>query len=181
MKNSLRIDRTLALALVAVASLMISGCATCKPGRPGPIGQYDIQVNLDQSLKSSSVLVDLVGVNAASLPRWEAYSMSKYWREDDPMRKDADKKPLNFVSGQTVAQALAGADAQWAKWRAKGVTHVLVLADLPGAHVDKPGNQDARRQILALDQCAWPDNAKALAVMVQKSGIDVLTPPRAAK
>jgi NAD(P)-dependent dehydrogenase (short-subunit alcohol dehydrogenase family) len=72
-------------------------------------------------------------------------------------------------------------DAQWDKWKAKGVTHVLVLADLPGAQVSKPGSQDARRLILPLDECTWAAGTKALKVQVQRSGMVVLTPMRPTK
>ena len=170
-----------ALAGFIALLTVLTGCGTCKPGKPGPIGKYAIEVGLDESLKTSSVIVDLVGVNPSSLPRWESYDMAKYWKEGDPMRRDADKKTLNFVSGQNLNQTLALTDAQWAKWKAQGVTHVLVLADLPGTHASQPGNRDARRQILSLDQCAWPNKTSTLKVLVQRSGTMVLTPARAAR
>jgi hypothetical protein len=162
-----------------VLATVLAGCATCKPGKPGPIGKYTIEVSLDESLRTSSVIVDLVGVNPSSLPRWEAYDMGKYWKEGDPTRQDADKVVLNFVSGQALSQSMTLADAQWAQWQSKGVTHVLVLADLPGAQTARPGNQDARRQILSLDKCNWPDNTDKLKILVQRSGMVVVTPARA--
>ena len=166
---------------IVLAVTVVAGCATCKPGKSGPIGKYSIELALDESLKTSSVVVDLVGVNPSSLPRWEAYDMGKYWREGDPMRRDADKLVLDFVSGQELTKTLPANDAQWEKWKSKGVTHVLVLADLPGAQTARPGNQDARRQILSLDQCNWPDKTTGLKVLVQRSGIAVLTPVRVYK
>src|SRR4029079_18197302 len=77
---------------------VLAGCGTCKPGKPGPIGKYSIEVSLDESLKNSSVIVDPAGVNMSRQPRWEAYDMGKYWKEGDAMRRDADKVVLNFVS-----------------------------------------------------------------------------------
>jgi hypothetical protein len=162
-------------------AVSLSGCGSCKPGKPGPIGRYAIEVALDESLKSGSVIVDLVGVNPSTLPRWEAYDMGKYWGEGDPMRRDADKVVLNFVSGQSLTNSMASTDAHWDKWKATGVTHVLVLADLPGAQVSKPGGQDARRLILPLDECSWPAKTKTLKVLVQRSGMVVLTPMSAGK
>jgi hypothetical protein len=155
-----------------------TGCESCKPGKPGPIGKYGVDVALDESLKASSVIVDLVGVNGSNLPRWEGYDMSKYWKENDPMRRDADKVVLNFVSGQSLKQSIAITDPKWDQWKAKGVTHVLVLADLPGQQASKSGNQDARRQILPLDKCNWPSGTKSLSVLVQRSGIVAVTPSR---
>jgi hypothetical protein len=162
------------LALAAV----LDGCSSCKPGKPGPVGKYAIDVSLDESLKSSSVLVDLVGVNPSGLPRWEAYDMNKYWREGDLMRHDADKVVLNFVSGQTLTNSLSVTNAIWDRWKSQGVSYVLVLADISVRGESRPGNQDPRRQILSLGKCQWPSGTKALNVLVQRSGIKVLTPAR---
>lgn len=164
--------------LTALLAAMLAGCGTCKPGKPGPIGRYTIEVVLDESLKTRSVIVDLVGVNPSSLPRWEAYDMGKYWKEDDAMRRDADKVVLNFVSGQSLSNSLPMTSPQWDKWKNEGVTHVLVLADLPGTLVSLPGSQDARRLILPLDECSWPSNTKTLKVLAQRSGMVVQTPMR---
>jgi hypothetical protein len=164
-----------------MVAALLTGCGSCKPGKPGPIGRYTLDVALDESLKSMSVIVDLVGVNPSTLPRWEAYDMGKYWREGDAMRRDADKVVLNFISGQSLTNSLAATDAQWDKWKATGVTHIVVLADLPGVQASKPGSQDARRLIVPLDECSWPSKTKALKVLVQRSGMVVLTPMRPSK
>jgi len=173
----------LAFAVLAVgAGIFVSGCSSCKPGKPGPIVKYNIQVNLDQSLKDSSMIVDLVGVNPSSLPSWEAYSMTKYWQRGDAKRADAtDKFTIDFVSGKSLSNTLNSTNALWAKWLARGVTHVVVLANLPGApRADVPGNQDPRRQILPLESCYWAKGTNTINVLVQQSGIEILTPTRAA-
>ena len=167
-----------ATGFLVLLAVVFSGCTFCKAGKPGPFKAYTVEVALDDSLKTSSVIVDLVGVNKAGLARWEAYDMAKYWKEGDPMRNDARKTVLNFVSGQSLSQKLDATDPLWQEWKKQGVTHVLVLADLPGSHVSKPGNQDARRQILPVDKCSWPGGTKVLNVQVQRSGIVVLTPSR---
>jgi hypothetical protein len=180
MRNHPDIRRFLRLTAAALLCAFVSGCSSCKPGKPGPIGRYDIEVQLDDSLKQASVLVDLVGVNAVSLTRWENESMKKYWEDNSLVRKDAerDKKTFNFVSGKELKQTMEAKDPKWEQWKSKGVSYVLVLADLPGANVDKPGNQDARRLILPLDECHWPKKTSKLTVLVRRSGIDPLTPPR---
>ncbi len=164
---------------MVLLAAVLAGCGTCKPGKAGSTGRYSIEVSLDETLKTSSVIVDLVGVNPSGLPRWDAYDMGKYWREGDALRHDADKMVLNFVSGQAVSNSMAATDPLWDKWKSQGVTHVMVLADLPGSQIARPGNQDARRQILPLDKCTWPSRTKVLKVLVQRSGIVVLTPTRA--
>src|ERR1043166_1097915 len=168
------------LLLASCAAVFLSGCSTCKPGRPGKPIVYNIEVKLDPSLKGKSPVVDLVGVNPASLPRWEAYSMTSYWKDGDPLRKDSasDRVSFNFVSGESLAQTLSVTNSQWAAWKSKGVGYVLVLADVPGAHTDKPGDSDDRRLKLPLDQCHWASGTKTLTVQVQQSGIQVLTPTR---
>jgi hypothetical protein len=168
----------LGVALLCWAVVLLSGCAKCKPGKPGPVGKYDIEVNLDDSLKSSSVIVDLVGVNASGLPRWEKYDMTKYWKEGDAMRHDADKEVLNFVSGQKKSQTMEMSNPRWETWKNMGVTHVFVLADLPGSHSSQPGAEDARRQMIPLDRCSWPDKTKSIKLLVKRSGIVVQTASR---
>lgn len=173
------------MAIVAgVLTMFLAGCSMlspCKPGKPGKPKPYHITVNLDQSLQQGSVVVDLIAVNATTLPRWEGYSLNKYWKEGDPMRNDADKVSLSFVSGQALTNSLGKLDPKWNKWMAQGATHLVVLADLPGGRVDKPGTQDERRQIVTLDSCYWPKKTTNLVVLVQRSGIIVTTPPRPAK
>src|SRR5262245_38987386 len=126
MKNRL-VSRLVAGGMLITLMTVFAGCSSCKPGNPGTIRNYTIEVSLDESLKSSSVLVDLVGVNPSSLARWEGYDMGKYWREGDPMRHDADKVVLNFVSGQTLTNSLSSTNAIWNRWKSQGVRRVLVL------------------------------------------------------
>jgi len=188
MKNQL-IKLSVAGGFAVLLAALLSGCKTCKQGQPGKPIKYSIEVALDESLKDSSVIVDLVGVNSFDLPKWESYDMSRatgYWKPGDPrkpdvpgdpMRRDADKWTLNFVSGQELTQTMSITNALWGKW-ITSKTHVMVLADLPGAPPSRPGTQDARRQELPLGECFWPDKTKVLRVKVKRSGIEVLTQAR---
>ena len=88
---------------------------------------------------------------------------------------------MSFVSGKSLTNELGKLDAKWNKWLAQGASHLVVLADQPGARQDKPGTQDERRQIIALDPCHWPNRTTNLTIQVQRSGINVLTPPRPVK
>jgi hypothetical protein len=181
MKSSSLPGSLLLAGLVGAFFVVLTGCSSCKPGKPGKPKAYHVTLNLDESLKQGSVLVDLVAATPTSLPRWESYSMSKYWKDGDPMRADADKVTLSFVSGQSLTNELGRADAKWNKWLAQGATHLIVLADLPGARQDKGGNQDERRQIVALDPCHWPNKTTNLLIQIQRSGINVQTPLRPVK
>ena len=171
----------LASACLVAAAFTFAGCSSCKPGKQGPLGKYNVQIRLDDALKQGSVLVDVVGVNAGTLPRWETYSMSKYWQHSDPMRVSADKLVFDFSSGKDGVQILAATNAIWNSWKAKGVSHILLLADLPGGPADKPGVADARRQMLPLDKCYWPGGTKKLMVVVKQSGLEIESLPRAVK
>ena len=164
-----------ALGMGAMA-LAFSGCKSCGP-RP-----YNIQVDLDPSLRGKSVLVDVVGVNPPSVQRWDNYSMSSYWREGDPLRRDnaSDRVSFSFVSGDAASKTLSVTNAQWKAWLGKGVNNIFVLADLPGPHQDKPGDADDRRLKLPIDSCYW-SKTNTLNILVQQSGLKVLTPQAPAK
>ena len=99
--KKLLMTRRFALGLtMAAAAALISGCATCKPGSTPKLEYFPITVILDDSLKDSSMQVDLVGVNGASLPRLNGYSMTQYWKDGDATRKDADKVTFSFLDGK---------------------------------------------------------------------------------
>ena len=54
---------TLAPSTLKIASAGAPSAAACKPGKPGKAKAYHVTVNLDESLKQGSVLVDLVAVD----------------------------------------------------------------------------------------------------------------------
>ena len=170
----------LALILALAVAGAGTGCfQTCKPGKPGKPTKYNIQVNLDPALKDSSMEVHLVGVNAGNLQTYMNYSMTDYWKKKkDDLREGGDKRVLSFLDGTTLSQTLTNSDPIWTGWLKKGVTHVMVFSNLPGAPADKPGAQDPRRQVLNLSQCKWVKKTKTLTVDVKRSGIEIRTPIR---
>jgi len=181
MMTSSLTKRLATLALLVPCALWLTGCGSCKPGRPGPIGTYDIEVTLDPSLQQGAVVVDLVGVNVGSLPDWENYPMSQYWQDGNQRRRDADKHTLNFAMKKSAKELLPATDDKWKQWQTKNVTHVLVLADLPGSFNDAPGNADARRKVLPLDRCHWTAGTKKLALHVKPTLIEIQSPTRQTK
>lgn len=176
MKMILSLRWSLRAAAPFLLAALIAGCSSPKPAGQGPIGKYEVQLRLDDGLKQGSVLVDIVGVNAGSMPRWENYPMSKYWQHSDPMRAGAEKVTFDFSSGNATVQSLAVTNGIWTVWQQKGVSHLVLLADLPGGATDKPGVADPRRQILSLDTRLWPKKAKRLVVVVKQSGLEIETP-----
>jgi hypothetical protein len=167
------------LCVVALcAGIALSGCSSCGKGVAGPPQAYTLELDLDPGLAKDSVAADVVAITPGNLPRWQNYSMTKYWQSGDELRQDASKVTLFFGRGKEASQSITVSNAVWKDWLGRGVTHVAVVADLPGLFDDKPEPQDARRQILSLCKCAWPDHTTNLVVDIKRSGIEVRTVPR---
>jgi len=161
----------LAAALVA---LLLAGCATVP--KPSP---YNIQIKLDPALAGTSLQVDLIGANETSdLPKWQSYSVSEYWQPGNAFRRDARKVTIAFGRGQPTTHTLASTDKQWAEWLRTGALHLVVIADLPGTVSDQVGNADPRRLILPLDRAAWGSKVNTIEIVVQESGLRLMTPRR---
>ncbi len=164
----------------------LTGCDTCKPGKPPTIVYFPITVSLVPTLQDKDVYVDLVGVNEPNHSLLEAYSMTKYWdkkEKGDAMRANAIKKTFSFASGPNLTARLEPSDPIWSQWKAQSVSYVFVLVDLPGVHSDQPGSQDPRRRLLPLDKCYWIlptrelKDVKELKVNVTESGMQATAIP----
>lgn len=181
MKTQL-ISQPLFLALLVLAAAALAGCGSCKPGGPpGDPLAYNLTVAAGESLKGSSVIVDVVGVNPSELPRWQTKSLKDYFGKDDPLRADALKATHTFLPGQQAPFVLAKTNAIWKKWLGPGagVQDLIIIADLPGVYPEgKVGNQDPRRQRIPLCKCYWPSGTKDLKVEVQAGGVKIVTLPR---
>ena len=75
-------------------------------------------------------------------------------------------------------QSLAVDDPKWAEWLRTGALHLVLIADLPGPVSDQTGNADPRRLILPLDRAAWDRKLQKLQIVVQESGLRLMTPRR---
>lgn len=168
----------IALAMTG-ASFLFEGCSSCKPGEPGKPQAYNLNVNLGDTLKDSSVVVDVIAANQYDLERLKTYSVNKYWSPGDSMRIDIPKTSFSFVSGAQLKQTLPATNSLWAKWKDSGVQYLVVMADLPGVFEEgKTGSQDPRRQLLPICECYWPSKTEDLTIEVQASGVRVITAPR---
>jgi hypothetical protein len=157
---------------VTLGGLVLTTTSCTKPPVPT---RYKVEVVLDPSLDRASVLVDLVGVSGSDQQVWQNYSMTKYWKEGDTMRRDAKKAVADF-SGQILTFTLAKNDPIWDKWLDAGATHLAVLAYLPGRFDDLPGNADQRRRLVSLFPKVWKDGKDAvLKFEIKRSGINVVT------
>ncbi len=173
----------LLFTLTALAlALFVTGCGSCKPGQsPGKPLAYNLKISLGDSLKDSSLSVDVVGINPSDLQRWQTYSLKKYLKAGDPLRQDALKTTANFVPGQQAPFVLKKTDPMWDKWLKSGVgvQDLIIIADLPGVYEEgKIGSQDPRRQRIPLCECYWPSKTENLEIKVQAGGVTILTLPR---
>lgn len=163
--------------LVVGLALVVAGLGGCASA-PQPRA-YNVQVTLDGALAGTSVQVDLVGANeVADLPKWQSYSVTEYWQPENAFRRDARKATLQFGRGKPATYVFAENDPHWAEWLRTGALHLVIMADLPGAVTDQMGNADPRRLILPLDRAAWGRKTGTLEVLVQESGLRLLTPRR---
>jgi hypothetical protein len=157
---------------IVLGAAMLGGCASTPEPRA-----YNIQVTLDNALAGTSVQVDLIGANeVADLPKWQNYSVTEYWQPDNAFRRDARKATLQFGRGKPATQVLAENDPHWGEWLRTGALDLVIIADLPGAVTDQVGNADPRRLILPLDRAAWGKKVGTLEVLVQESGLRLMTP-----
>mgnify|MGYP000546895464 CR=1 FL=1 len=170
-----RISAVFSLPLLLLACAVgLAGCASAP--KPAP---YTIKLTLDPSLAGTSLQLDIIGANTTSdLPKWQNYSVTNYWQPGNAFRRDARKVTLAFGRGQPTVQTLASTDAQWAEWLRTGAMHLVLVADLPGTVADQVGNADPRRLILPLDRSAWGSKVKEIDVVVQESGLRLMTPRR---
>jgi hypothetical protein len=165
--------------LVGLA-VMFAGCSSCKPGKgPGKPRAYNLQIKLGDTLKDSSVVVDVIAANAYDMERLKTYSVNKYWEPGDALRHDLPKVSFSFVSGSSLEHTMPVTDPMWKAWLASGVQYLVVMADLPGVYPEgKVGSQDPRRQIVPVCVCYWPPKTKTINLEIQASGVRVATPPR---
>lgn len=171
--NSLRfVFRHPALLGLVMFALALGGCASAPKPRA-----YVVEVALDPALAGTSLQVDLVGANEISdLPKWQNYSVTSYWQPGNAFRRDALKSTLVFGRGKPEVQSLPLDDARWAQWLKTGALHLVIIADLPDVVSDQVGNADPRRLILPLDRAAWNRKTGKLEILLQESGLRLMTP-----
>jgi hypothetical protein len=170
--------KCLALPVAGLLALTLGGCCS------GGMMHRNIKLSLGQSLRqnntsTSSIIVDLVGVNGSDYQRWYNYAMTKYFTAGNPLRAGATKAVVHFTPGGPAAVTFSKHNPIWRQWKAQGDTHLFILASLPGLRQDLPGAEDSRRLILPFDRCRWPGSANPIKVAVKNSGLVCLTPPKA--
>ena len=162
-----------------ITMLMLLGLTACSSG---PIDR-NAELTLGQSLQvknqsTSTIAVDLVGVNTTDYKRWYNYPMTRYFTAGDPLRLGAVKAAINFTPGSSARVVFSKHNPIWKQWKKNGDTYLFVLADLPGIHQDMPGPEDPRRLILPLKKSRWPSSANPIRILIKSSGVVCVTPPK---
>lgn len=167
--------------LGALACLLIPALGGC--GCSPSMGKFNVEVALDPSLSERAggppqITVDLVGLNDTQVAAWTGKSMTQYWTPNDRLRVEAKsyQHEMSFGPGNASPKTLSKSDPIWEVWKSRQAMHLFVLADLPGAAGDQPGDADGRRKMLPLDKCRWEKDT--IRFVVQSSQIECLTPPK---
>ncbi|KPK76837.1 MAG: hypothetical protein AMJ79_05255 [Phycisphaerae bacterium SM23_30] len=161
-------------AWVLFIMMILGGCHGMK--------RFNVVVTADQSISDRTVEIDLVGVNRYDLQRWNSMELSKYWTRGNPERENASKYTIKFgVSEQgeplPSEQILKKNHDIWKEWRDNRVTHLFVLAHLPGLHEDRPGSADNRRVSVPLEKECWGWFAGKIEIKVNYSNVNCITLP----
>lgn len=164
------------LLLVFLAAAVLPGCASV-PGR-------EIVVRLDGALASAAsrptIRVDVVGLTDAERQRWDAASISEYWRPESPARAAMGDRLVSVRFGAERAEPLriGPDDRAWAAWRKSGARWLYVLANLPGGLPDRPGADDPRRLAVLLHAREWPDDAPYV-IEIRRDAVVFMVPEQA--
>jgi hypothetical protein len=162
--------------------LALVGCLTGCHG----VTPRDISVQLDKSMRESdgklkSVQVDLIGVNPADLPRWQAMSASEYWKSNSAQGAEAERKIIRFDFGDKAdVKVLSKNDPIWERWKSEQQKWLVVMADIPGVTSVKRGVESPCIVMLPLDKASW-DETGTIHLIVSSSGIRAMESPKAEK
>lgn len=138
------------LLLLLAWCIMLFGCGTPAPN-PRPV---NLILNANQNLGSSTVRVDVIGVNSTDQNSLSGYPVDAYFNPANPLRQSLNKKTFVFGEGQPASYVLPMDDPVWGQWMDRGAENLLIIADLPG--IFKEGS-DMRRVVLPLDEYRWPN------------------------
>lgn len=149
-------------ALLLVIALLAPGCVFSK-SKAKPVA-WNITIT---KATPASIEVDLIGVTDDEKKFYDGLSMDSYW-PNSQVRRDADK--LSTIL-QDQPWTITQDDPIWAKWKARGVTTLLVVADLPVPN-------GLWKVPLTLDKRAWDAKNRTLEIEIQNTLIRVETPAR---
>ena len=168
MRRVLKLQTLGGLVLLLMGSLCWTGCGT---PRPKPRA-WSLEI---QKATTASIQVDLIGVTPLERYAWEDYPINMYWQPGNARRAaERDKLTHAFDVGQ-ASWTVGRTNQIWQTWLQRGVTELLLIADLPGKFEDQA--KDARRMFVPLDKNAWRATDWTLQFVVTETRFQTLTPP----
>jgi hypothetical protein len=177
------VKRYLVMLMLGFFALMAVGCC--------PITKLNITVDMDENLRSqlgSRMLnLDIVALTPNESQRYENYSMSQYWDNNDALRASLKGRMITLTLDpkRPGSQTVWASDPVWNRWlkgsNEKEPPLIYVLALLPGTwgtDNDKNGDQDPRRLILPTASCRWDNSAGMppnVKIVVTSNGLTTQT------
>ncbi|MCM8533931.1 MAG: hypothetical protein NE330_22405 [Lentisphaeraceae bacterium] len=123
---------------------------------------YDVEISTSAGLRGSSVEVNIIGVNSIDRQYWESLKVDEYFGSE--LQKSGDNIVMKFSQKEPAIQNLSDDALIWEKWAAKGVTHLYIVASIPGVISSETGSRDPRMVALPLDACRWDGNRIVLKI-----------------
>lgn len=155
------------LVLTLLLLAVLSGCYK----------KFNVVVTADDSIRDTTVEIDLVGINRGDVPGWNSIKMTEYWTPDNTKRKNAKKYEMKFVASGPRQQTLKKNDNIWKLWKSNGVTHLFILARLPGYHDNLDGIADDRRTMVRLEKKCWGMFDSKIEIRVNSDNVTCITQP----
>lgn len=138
--------------------------------------QPEIIVEVAEEYQYASIQVDIIGISQAEYPIWANKPVSEYFNPSDRTRTRAIKKTMTFYASDNAPKALSNHDILWDQWAPRDIAYLVVLADIPGKHIDQHGSLDQRRLFLPLNANHWA-NALDAPIILKLSPEGIITTP----
>ena len=149
--------------------------------------RHPVEVSLGQQFSKDKPRIEVVitAMNDEEGKRFAASAMSQFFSPNNSDRLSLDRVELHFGSDQPATQGFSPAskdwDQHWKAWEARQATQLFVMAFLPGHFDDKPGNLDARRQMVPLWSKRWEKENQTIKFELTPANLVLLTPPKPGK
>lgn len=171
----------LGTVVCAVVLCSAVGCG-CAPTR------HPVSVKLGDEFTANKPAIEVVitALNKQEGDYLSQYPMSRFFAPGDTERSGLKRFVMQFGPNQPTEQTFSPAvreqwEQNWKAWENRGATELFVMAFLPGRFDDKPGNLDARRQIVPLGKCRWEKPDQLLKFELTPAKLELLTPPKQGK
>ena len=152
-------------ALYLVISLLASGCGALGSSKKVKPVAWNVTIT---KATPASIEVDVIGVTDEEKKFYDGLNMDGYW-PNSQVRRDADK--LSTILKDKQPWTIKIDDPKWVQWKNRGVTTLLVVADLPVPN-------GLWKVPLTLDKKSWNASNHTLEIEIQNTLIRVQTPMR---